>query len=196
MPGNITSFDRIDVVRCFLLLQQCKSRATLVKELELGEGSVRTILNGFKEKNLILSTREGHVHSAKGKKIFASLAEKIVLPKKFSSQEFLKNYFPLFQQDTMVTCQILDTTLTIDHEHVYRDYAVKAGADGVLMLTYKKGILKILNFPYSGDFKSITSVLEKKDSIVLVVVAQNYTTAERGALSIIDKMTRLFTQIS
>jgi len=58
MVGNIPGYVKTDIIRAFLLMKENISRNKLVKKLELGEGTVRTILDILKHKNLICSTKQ------------------------------------------------------------------------------------------------------------------------------------------
>ena len=55
MVSNITHYVKTDIIRAFLLIKENVSRNELVSKLALGEGSVRTILDVLKDKNLIYS---------------------------------------------------------------------------------------------------------------------------------------------
>ena len=59
MVGNIPNFTKIDLLRCFVRLNKNIGRKELSKELGLGEGTVRTILNILKSKKLLDSTKKG-----------------------------------------------------------------------------------------------------------------------------------------
>ena len=66
MVGNIPNFTKIDALRCFLRFNKNIGRQDLAKDLELGEGTVRTILEILKAKKLLDSTKRGHFLSKKG----------------------------------------------------------------------------------------------------------------------------------
>ncbi|MBI2656169.1 hypothetical protein HYX03_00330, partial [Candidatus Woesearchaeota archaeon] len=52
MVGNIQNFTKLDILRCFLRFNKNTGRQELSRKLELGEGTVRTILNTLKSKKL------------------------------------------------------------------------------------------------------------------------------------------------
>ena len=66
MVGNIPNFTKIDVLRCFLRLKKNTGRQELARDIGLGEGTIRTILNILKSKQLLDSTKKGHFLSKKG----------------------------------------------------------------------------------------------------------------------------------
>ncbi|MBU1854791.1 MAG: hypothetical protein KKF89_03655, partial [Nanoarchaeota archaeon] len=68
MVGNKPNYKEEDILRTFLYIEDKPvSRAELVEKLELGEGTIRTILSFLKEKKLLKSNRPGHYLSKKGK---------------------------------------------------------------------------------------------------------------------------------
>src|SRR3989338_4177194 len=82
MVGNTSNYNEFDVLRALLKINANVSRAELCKSLELGEGSIRGILNELKSKKLITSTKQGHSLSNKGKKAIENILKNIGLPKK------------------------------------------------------------------------------------------------------------------
>ena len=74
MVGNIPNFNDVDILRCFLKIDKDISRIDLVKKLQLGEGTIRTILNILKNNNLITSTQKGHSFNEKGVKILNNIS--------------------------------------------------------------------------------------------------------------------------
>ena len=48
MVGNLSNFMRIDVLRCLLKIEKPISRLKLSEILELGEGTIRSILDILK----------------------------------------------------------------------------------------------------------------------------------------------------
>lgn len=189
MPGNITTFDKIDIMRCFLLLHEKCSREQLKDRMQLGEGSVRGILRILKDKGYIDSSRQGHVHNKKGENVFVKLSNAVEFPiicdTKFSSK-FLKEYFPIFAGDRVVAGKVFDYDKDLKHIHIYRDYAIKAGADGALMLVYLNGRLGL---PGYDDFKGFEFILDslrlEKDCLVLLAVAETVAIGERSILNVL-----------
>ena len=50
MVGNTPNFSKYDVLRCFLRLEKEIGRQELAKELSLGEGTIRSILDILKKR--------------------------------------------------------------------------------------------------------------------------------------------------
>ena len=81
MVGNTPNFSKIDILRCFLMFDKNIGRQELSRELEMGEGTVRTILDILKSKKLLDSTKRGHFLSKKGSEILSQIYERISMPK-------------------------------------------------------------------------------------------------------------------
>lgn len=195
MPGNITTFNDLDIIRCFLLLNKNRSRSFLKKELELGEGSIRGILDRLKDKNLIISTRKGHILSEKGNQIFSNINKRFKFPIDFKSKEFMVKYFPIYKGLVGCACFLYDYSKNINdqkikHIYIYRDFAIKAGADGALMLWYENKKLSFIGSDYNGDIDTIKSIIElEKDCILIITVGKNKNLAQKGIVNILLHMT-------
>ena len=69
MANNPNNYNNLDILRTFIKIKEPISRKDLTKELELGEGTIRTILDILKRKKLISSTRKGHFLTGKGSRL-------------------------------------------------------------------------------------------------------------------------------
>ena len=83
MVGNKPNYTKFDVLRCFFRIGEGISRHNLAKSLELGEGTIRTILGILKNKKLIESTKKGHFLSSRGNSEMSKLKENMALPSAF-----------------------------------------------------------------------------------------------------------------
>src|SRR3989344_3047240 len=81
MVGNISNYTRYDIIRTFIAIMQNEnmSRDSLSKKLEIGEGSMRTILDILKKKNLIVSDQNGHKVGSKGKAFSKKIQDSIIM---------------------------------------------------------------------------------------------------------------------
>jgi len=175
MVGNNPNFNRLDVIRCFLFIQKKISRLNLVKELGLGEGTVRTILNILKKNKLIDSTKEGHSYTKKGKEVLKKINESIGELKKISLR--------IYPKTKKASLLIRDNKKKIEN-YILRDIAVKNGADGALILEYKNR-LSLPEFKSIEDFKEIENIYSlKNNDIVVVSFASDYRIAQNGCLAI------------
>ena len=175
MVGNNPNFSKLDVIRCFLFIQKKISRSNLVKELSLGEGTVRTILNILKKNKLIDSTKEGHSCTKKGKEVLKKINESIGELKKISLR--------IYPKTKKASLLIRDNKKKIEN-YILRDIAVKNGADGALILEYKNR-LSLPEFKSIEDFKEIENIYSlKNNDIVVVSFASDYRIAQNGCLAI------------
>ena len=90
MVGNLSNFTRIDILRCLLKIDQPLSRSQLSKILDLGEGTIRAILDILKKNKLLESNKQGHYLSAKGNSIVEKILSNINI-KKIDLTELPKN---------------------------------------------------------------------------------------------------------
>jgi len=81
MVGNLANFTKMDLLRCLLRIEKPVSRSFLSKSLELGEGTIRSILDILKEKGYLQSNNTGHYLSEKGKTIVKKIKDRIDIEK-------------------------------------------------------------------------------------------------------------------
>ena len=131
-PSRMLSFELIHIFKVLQLLSTKDhiSRSLLCDELDLGEGSFRTLLKHLKMQHLIKSTNAGTRLTDKGRRIFTELLESIPaetdIPKcsvalgKYNYAILLKRY-----------------AFAINSGIEQRDAAIKVGACGATTLIYK-----------------------------------------------------------
>ena len=180
MVGNIPNFSKIDIMRCFLRFNKNLSRQELAKELELGEGTVRTILNTLKSKRLLKSTKKGHELSEKGRNIMNAVKE-IIEIKKIE----IKKFFPSFKKVGIAVRESPEEEIG----YKQRDVAIKNGAEGALLLRYDKK-LYLPNVDYDSNFNELDIFKLKKGNILAVTFANDYRWAEISALAVVMSMSR------
>lgn len=174
------SFSRVHVVKTLLTLSnQPTSRKTLLERLELGEGSIKTILKKLKSDGLVASSQQGHHLTRKGLYYVKKLLDKFTPPAQV-------NLAGIVDGESVYTI-VHNSADRIDSIVEYRDKAVKAGADGALLITYRRGRL---SFPgssletYPGLKKRLDGLgLSENDAIVVTFSRKKYR-AEEGALAI------------
>lgn len=173
MVGNPSKFDGYDVLRCLLRVHHNAARASLSKELNLGEGTLRSILNILKEKKLAVSTTQGHSLTKKGEKIKKSVGE--VLQFKPCSINLFTN--------KKKTAFLVKVGKKIRVGYVQRDSALKHGAEAALILAYDKG-LRMMEGSYF-DTTPLERVFDfKKNDVLLITVAESFYLSERSGLAV------------
>ena len=188
MVGNISSYVKTDILRAFLLVKENVSRNDLVKKLGLGEGTVRTILDILKDKNLIYSTKKGHSLTEKGVLVFKKIEKNIVVKKLI-----LGDFYPELEK-AVVLLKKADKNIKICFEQ--RDIAVKQGVEGAVILKFDKELyIPNADINFNKNYKkSYDEILKrfdfKKGNILIVCFAKSLRNAENGALEIALSMSK------
>ncbi len=179
MPGNIANFNRYDVLRCFLHVEDKKSRQALVDEIGVGEGSVRTILDILKEKKLIESTRQGHSYTNNGKKILGIIRKEMQV----SKEEPKMGIFLSLKKFAVLYSNSKKKEMTIKE----RDTGVKNGAEIVLFFNFKNSRLAMPTDEDSGyKFESLEKLFSfKEGDILLITMANDKRSAENSCFAIL-----------
>lgn len=176
MVGNIPNFTNIDVLRCFLRFNRNTSRHELAREMELGEGTVRSILEVLKSKRLLGSNKKGHFLSKKGKKTLGEINGFIKLVKGIKT----KSLYPGLEK---IGVQLKGTS-GLKEIYKLRDVAVKHGAEGALILEFD-GNLRAPDSNYEQDYKELERLFNLKSGDVLAIAfSSEKRKAENGALAI------------
>jgi predicted transcriptional regulator len=184
MVGNIPNYRKFDILRCFLKLSQLTSRADLVKKLELGEGTVRTLLDILKNKNLITSNRQGHMLNKKGIALLNHLNSLIEIKKVDS-----KKIYPEYKKAGLLIRDAGKTKISIEH----RDIAVRSSAFGALLLRYDK---KLTMPECDFDSSDLDNLFNYKNGNILVVTfASTSRNAENAALAVASEISPTLKEI-
>jgi hypothetical protein len=175
MVGNISNYTKIDILRCFLAIDKDISRGELVHSLNLGEGTVRTILDILKEKKFIDSTRQGHALTKKGEDIKNRIFE-IISPLKKLPVSIYADY----RKIGSIIRGIDTKNVTIEK----RDIAVKNGAEGCMIFSYTNK-LNLLIFNLHQNFNFLSKYFEfKPGDILIITFAASYKWAEISNLAV------------
>jgi DNA-binding MarR family transcriptional regulator len=149
-------------------------RKQLAKELDIGEGSMRTILNQLKKQNLITSSRGGHALTAKGRRLLGKAPKFIQI-----------DVGGLAVGKVSVATLVKKAGKKVKRGIEQRDAAIKAGADGATALVFRGGKFR---FPdgFLGVKKAINESLVKvfgpsEGDVLIIGSASDPLKAERGA---------------
>ncbi|MBS3105150.1 DUF4443 domain-containing protein [Candidatus Woesearchaeota archaeon] len=176
MVGNIPNFTKIDILRCFLRFQKNTGRQEIAKDLELGEGTVRTVLEILKSKKLLDSTKKGHFLSKRGEEILNQIYEILSTPRNVA----MRHLYPDFKKIGV----IVRNASNLKELYKLRDIAVKNGADGALILKFENR-LYAPESDYEQDYKELEKSFDFRNGDVLIVAfANDKRNAENGALAI------------
>ena len=176
MVGNIQNFTKIDILRCFLRFNKHTGRQDLARELELGEGTIRTILKTLKSKKLLDSTKKGHFLSKKGNETLSQIYEFISTPRNVT----MHNIYPNSRKIGV----LIKNVPNLRELYKLRDVAVRNKADGAIILKFESK-LYAPESSYEQDYKELEKHFDFKDNDALVIAFSNQKReAENGALAI------------
>lgn len=183
MVGNNPNFTKLDVLRCFLRLNRNVSRHELARELELGEGTVRTILSNLKSRKLLDSTKKGHFLTKKGNELLSKIFDYISMPKNLAVDDI----YPNLKKSGVV----VKNMHKLKETYKLRDAAVKNGAEGAMILKFENR----LKMPESArliNYKNLEKHFELKNNDILVISFSNKNKyAENGALAVTAELNNI-----
>ncbi len=173
MVGNISNFSRYDVIRALFYLDVQRSRSELSHELELGEGTIRSILDILKKNKLLQSSQKGHLLSQKGRSMVLLMRKDIEIPKTIHM-----DIFPKYKEKGCIV-------KTIKHfmpDYKVRDIAVRHGAEGALILTFDQRLS--ITYYLNANFSSLEKEFAlKKGDALIVTFADTLRNAENACLA-------------
>jgi hypothetical protein len=144
-PSRFLSFNSAHVFKTLQLMDRegYVSRLLLIKELRLGEGSIKTLIKHLKMEKLIITTSKGTTMSERGRKIFEQMSQFIcgetqIPMSSISVSKF--NYAVLLRYVKFAIKQGVEQ----------RDAAIKLGAKGATTLAYKDGKFLIPGSRYNA----------------------------------------------
>lgn len=183
MVGAEPSFSGVHVVRALLALGEGPvGRKRLVRRLGVGEGSVRTILKKLSSEGLISSSKGGHALSAEGKRKVASILDKIGTPTEVKLPQ-------LKDKRGQTAVVVYKAAGGLSSVVGLRDIALKAGADGALILACEGGRLAYPGDVMGGRVPDVDGIDFGDGDVVVVGFAETMEKAEDGALSIALELT-------
>jgi predicted transcriptional regulator len=183
-PGPSTMFT---VSHVFFVLEMMAERPIgrnkLARRLEVGEGTIRTIINRLKKFGLIVTSKEGCSLTGKGCKVWKSFEE--LFPKRV---EIGKTELTSFEHNYAFLVKNSGHNVKSGIEQ--RDAAVVAGAKGAVIIVSKQGHLTIesvsnrLEQRFPGAANQILETFHPEDNDVVVLVgAEAPWKAKHGAFA-------------
>ncbi len=174
--GPLPRFAEVHIYRALEMIAKHGKigRKELTRELGVGEGSVRTILNQLKKRGLITSSRGGHVLTAKGKRMLGR-------PLKFVQVDA----GDLTVGDSDVATIVRGAAKKVKRGIEQRDEAIKANAQGATVLVFKEGKLKFPDSFMHVDKRLAKSIVEllgpREGDVIIIGSGKDTAEAERGA---------------
>ena len=184
-PSRMLSFDLVHVFKTMQMMEENKriSRSLMMRELGLGEGSVKTIVKHMKMSGLVENSNAGMWLTNKGKSIYTKLH--ISIPKEM---DIPKCSIALGKFNHAVLLK--DMAYNIRSGIEQRDTAIKAGAVGATTLVFRNERLVL---PGTGedlmrnDQKIHSLIIEKlapeENDVIIIGSSQSKKIAEMAAKS-------------
>ncbi|MEM0365304.1 MAG: DUF4443 domain-containing protein [Candidatus Nitrosocaldus sp.] len=181
-PSRMLSFNMAHVVVALQLMGRLGrvSRAMLMRELMLGEGSVKTMIKHMKMHGLIESSRAGVMLTSKGKDLYARLSSMIV-----AETSIPKCSLTVGESNYAVRVKGIANAIRSGVEQ--RDAAIKVGALGATTLVYR-GSMFIMpgsnNNVYIKEQDAIdrlNELMPEEDDVIIIGSAYNVKVAELAA---------------
>ena len=183
-PGPSTSFTVFHIYYALqLLAQKPIGRNKLAEQLQVGDGTVRTIISRLREAGLIDTTKAGASLTAKGREIWHKF--ETLFPKEvaFGRSELNPNEYN--HAILVKNCGVrVGTGIN------QRDAAIIAGASKALVMVYRQGHLRIepivddMEKQYPKTAKQLVEQLQPEENDAIVIAsAESAFKAKRGAFA-------------
>ncbi len=184
-PGPLPAFSILDLIRFFRILAISGriGRGKIAKKLDLGEGTIRTIIKRLTKEGLITKTRSGCSLTEKGKKFWDKIKE--VFPE---IVEIKGNELALAPYSVAVLVRGYADKVRSGIEQ--RDAAVVSGAKGAVTIVFRNNRLAIpgvsldLKKDYPLAFREIMHLMKpREEDVIIISSADTLKYAEYGALA-------------
>jgi predicted transcriptional regulator len=183
-PGPSTSFSMFHVVYALeLISEKSIGRSKLAKQLEVGEGVIRTIINHLKEAKLITTSKQGCKLSNKGLELWRSIEE--VFPYRVEVKRTILN-----NSKYSFAFLVKNSGHKIKSGIVQRDAAIMGGARRSIAIVAKNNKLAIdsvsddikKDFPDASK-KLLKNIFPENNDVIIVAGADSAIRAKRGAFA-------------
>jgi predicted transcriptional regulator len=183
-PGRAPSFNESQVVKALEIISTYGSvgRIKLSKELELGEGTTRTLLRHAIREKIIECSMHGIGLSDYGKRLFSDLRSRI-------SEGIEIPTSPLTVGPFNVAVLVRNVARGVGRGVEQRDAALKAGASGATTLVFSRNKL-IMPTSEEDTFKGIPHLQDmlvfkldpKENDVIIIGCGEDRRLAEQGAI--------------
>jgi biotin operon repressor len=175
-PSRVLSYDMVHVFKTLQLINDKGhvSRENLCNELELGEGTVRTLIRHLKMHGLVESSNAGTKMTSKGKSFFSELL--CYLP---FEMPLSKCNITLGKHNYAILIKQMNSAIKSGIEQ--RDAAIKVGASGATTLLYEdnKFLIPHTNYDALKDehqlAKQLIQNLHPDESDVIIIGTDNFS---------------------
>ncbi len=160
-------------------------RKTLSCKIGISEGSMRTLLNHFKEQDILTATHKGHSLTPAGDKIISGFLNFASFPFEIS--------LPDMTRDKCIGIILKDASEKIKSGIEERDIAIREGCNGAYILLYANNEFKfpsvntsIFDYPVSHEYLNNIARREnlKENDVIVICFADDFINAENGVIKI------------
>jgi len=191
---TLKKFDDLDLVTLFLEIGNITaSREKLATIMELGEGSIKSMIKILKNKNLVLTEKSGNKLTKKGKKYFSEI-NKIISPIIKINQDIFKDKLNVYG------CILRKYEKNkLKKQYIARENAIRVGCNSAMILICENSHLKA-QYVEEFDFDFLKKDFNIKDKeLLLITSSDKKKTAKKGILalscSLNLKLNELFREI-
>jgi len=182
-PGPSQTFSVFHILRALeIIAKKSPGRGKLAKDLDVGEGAVRTLIGRLKDFGLVVTSKSGCSLTNEGLRLWKEVNSVFE-----SKAEIGRNEFSLADCNVALLIKNCGHKVKLGVEQ--RDAAIVVGAKGAITIMVKQGCLVIpsVSKNVDKDFpKAATQVrkLEPEENDVIVIgSADSLAKAEYGALA-------------
>ena len=182
-PGPFPSFSELHLAKTLEIIgvEGPIGRKKLSRKLRLGEGTVRTMVARLEEAHLISVLKAGCKLTKRGKTVYDELRSKLARMSPIKPS-------PLTIGAYNVGILVRDAVQKVRYGVEQRDAAVKAGADGAMMLLYKgkKLVAPTISEDVTKDYPNVAKqIMElfqpRENDVIILGGADTRDRAEDGA---------------
>jgi len=168
-----SGYSIVDVVRILQALSKKPTgRISLIKELGLGEATVKTLVKNLRGYGLTKDSTRGEVLTEKGKKVSGYLNRKVSFA--------LQVRIPSISREPTVALIVRNASKKVRMGIEQRDEGMKVGVN-VTTLVFRG---KQAKFPGTGEVvKGIENLRAKDNDVIIIASGENSTVAERGGIA-------------
>ncbi|MEM2248570.1 MAG: DUF4443 domain-containing protein [Candidatus Bathyarchaeia archaeon] len=184
-PGPSPSFNIFDIIRFVRLLAVSGNigRGRIAKELNLGEGAVRTLLRRLTEAGLVITSRSGCSLTHKGMKLWSEIERVLQGMVRIGGSE-------LTLAPYSVAILVRGCADKVKSGIEQRDAAIVSGARGAVTIIFKNnrmiipGVSENMERDYPSAFRELSCLMKPREGDVIIVSsADSQRDAEYGALA-------------
>jgi predicted transcriptional regulator len=159
------SYSPVHIVKIlFLLSEKPMGRFQLMKEMEMGEATIKTLIKRLKKNKLIKSSTKGNVLAETGNELLKKILMKISKPVKIDTGDYTVGKY-----NTAILIKKSSKKVKFGVEQ--RDEAIKIGADGATTLIYNNNKLMFpgCNRKITGLEKTLRQNFKIENEDVIVI---------------------------